>query len=94
MLKKETVLDLVVEGMEFKTKKEAKEVAEAKIKEINDLVEKIGATLEVGDKARLGDLEISKVEVASRTGEITLKDGSKKAWTKDAEVTVKVKLVK
>jgi hypothetical protein len=94
MLKKETVLDLVVEGMEFKTKKEAKEVAEAKIKEINDLVEKIGATLEVGDKARLGTLEISKVEVGAKDGEMTLKDGTKKAWHKDAEVVVKVKLVK
>lgn len=89
MLKKETVLDLVVEGMEFKTKKEAKEVAEAKIKEINDLVAKIGATLEVGDKARLGNLEIAKVEVGAKDGEM-----KGKAWHKDAEIVVKVKLVK
>ena len=80
--------------MEFKTKKEAKEVAEAKIKEINDLVEKIGATLEVGDKARLGNLEIAKVEVSAKDGEMTLKDGTKKPWHKDAEVVVKVKLIK
>ena len=88
MLKKETVLDLVVEGMEFKTKKEAKEVAEAKIKEINDLVEKIGATLEVGDKARLGNLEISKVEVAERSGTM-----NGKAWTKPAHLVVKIKVL-
>jgi len=94
MIKAELVRDMVVEGMEFKTKKEAKEAAEAKIKEINDLVEKIGATLEVGDKARLGNLEIAKVEVSAKDGEMTLKDGTKKPWHKDAEVVVKVKLIK
>jgi len=82
MIKAELVRDMVVEGMEFKTK------------EINDLVEKIGATLEVGDKARLGNLEIAKVEVSAKDGEMTLKDGTKKPWHKDAEVVVKVKLIK
>ena len=94
MIKAELVRDMVVEGMEFKTKKEAKEVAESKIKEINDLVAKIGDSLEKDEKARLGNLEISKVEVGAKDGEMTLKDGSKKAWHKDAEVVVKVKLVK
>lgn len=89
MLKKETVLDLVVEGMEFKTKKEAKEVAEAKIKEINDLVEKIGATLEVGDKAKLGDIEISKKLVPAKSGEM-----NGKKWETPEKVIVKVKLDK
>ena len=88
MLKKDTVLELVVEGMEFKTKKEAKEVAEAKIKEINDLVTKIGATLEKDEKARLGNLEISKVEVAERSGTM-----NGKAWTKPAHLAVKVKVL-
>jgi hypothetical protein len=88
MIKKDTVLELVVEGMEFKTKKEAKEVAEAKIKEINDLITKIGATLGKDEKARLGNLEISKVEVAERSG--TMKG---KAWTKPAHLAVKVKVL-
>ena len=88
MLKKDTVLSIITEGMEFKTKKEEKEFAEAKILEINTLVEKIGETLETGDKARLGGLEISKVEVAERDGEM-----KGKAWHKDAEIVVKVKKI-
>ena len=97
MLKKEQIVEIIVgQQTEFpiNTKKEAKEYAEAKIQEINELVEKIGETLEVGDKARLGNLEIAKVEVGAKSGEITLADGTKKAWTKDAEVIVKVKLVR
>lgn len=89
MLKKETVLDLVNGEMEFKTKKEAKEVAEAKIAEINDLIEKIGATLEVGDKAKLGNLEISKKLVPTKSGEM-----NGKKWETPEKVVVKVKLDK
>ena len=88
MIKAELVRDMVVEGMEFKTKKEAKEVAEAKIKEINDLVVKIGASLEKDEKARLGNLEISKVEVAERKGTMNGKD-----WVKPAHLAVKVKVL-
>jgi len=88
MIKAELVRDMVVEGMEFKTKKETKEVAEAKIKEINDLVTKIGASLEKDEKARLGNLEISKVEIAERSG---IMNG--KAWTKPAHLVVKVKVL-
>jgi hypothetical protein len=89
MIKKDTVLGLITEGMEFKTKKEAKEVAEAKIKEFNDLVDKVGSVLEEGEKARLGDIEIAKVRIPARDGETR---GVK--WHKDEEVVVKVKKVK
>jgi hypothetical protein len=89
MIKKDIVLGLITEGMEFKTKKEEKEFAEAKIKEFNDLVDKVGSILEVGDKARLGDIEIAKVKVPARDGETR---GVK--WYKEEKVVVKVKKVK
>lgn len=88
MIKAEIVKGLIIEGMEFKTKKEGLEFADAKIKEVNDLIVKIGKALKVGEKAKFGDLEISKVEVAERSGTMNGKD-----WTTPAHESIKVKLV-
>lgn len=87
-MKKREVLELTKEVLGLSSLKEA----EARIEEYNTLIQAVSDKLVVDDKAKIGVLELAKKFVKGKTGEITLKDGSKKAYTTEDKEVVKAKL--
>ena len=92
MIKKD-VLAIVKEGMGLESVKATEEFVE----KLDKVFEKIAESLEerktgATDKAVLGSLTLEKTFVKGRSGEMTMKDGSKKPWTSEDKFVVKGKL--
>ena len=92
MLKK-NVMEIVKGEFKLGTMKETEEFVET----LDKVFEKITEGLEerkegASDKASLGSLTLEKKFSKGRTGEITLKDGSKKPWTSEDKFEVKGKI--
>jgi hypothetical protein len=87
-MKKEQIVEMVKELFGCATKKEAEEM----LVKFDSLVKGVSDKLEVGAKAKLGALTLEKSVTKGRTGEMTMKDGTKKPWTSEDKVVVKGKV--
>lgn len=86
-MKRAEIVSAVAEAKELK-----KVDVQAMIGAIDEVVEVVARTLEVGDSAKLGKyITIEKVEVAEKSGQITQKDGTVLPYTTPAHVEVRVK---
>lgn len=86
-MKRDELVSAVAEAKDLK-KVDVKGIISA----IDEVVEVVASTLEVGDSAKLGKyITIEKVEVAEKSGQITQKDGTVLPYTTPAHVEVRVK---
>ena len=91
MIKKDKKIELLTQGVEFKSKAEQERIAEQIEKDVADKLQLLFDGLELDEKVKFAGLEISFVNVPEHEKKVPKTGEIKKIPAKD---TIKVKLAK